>query len=294
MAFQSAHHYVGRFAPSPTGELHFGSLLAAVASYLQARKSAGKWLLRIEDIDPPREVAGSAQRIIRDLARFGLVTDAPVLFQSRRSPAYQQACEQLIESGRAYWCACSRKDLPPSGIYPGTCRDGIPNGRKPRAIRIKVAAAPVRFHDGLQGVQVENLQSSVGDFVIRRADGLFAYQLAVVVDDTFQRVTEIVRGADLLDSTARQIWLQNCLNQPTPVYLHIPVATLPNGNKLSKGSHSDPVRQQTPAEALRQALAFLGHDAPRRDLAGTWNWALDHWTLESVPRVRSAPMNRNS
>lgn len=283
-------NYVGRFAPSPTGDLHFGSLVAAVASYLQAKKSGGKWLLRIEDIDPPREVAGSATGIIQDLSRFGLIPDEPVLFQSCRSKAYENACEQLLLSARAYWCGCSRKDLPPTGIYPGTCRQGIPQGRKPRAIRIKVDTGTIRFHDRLQGKVIDDLQSTVGDFVIRRADGMFAYQLAVVIDDAFQNITEIVRGADLLDSTARQIYLQTCLKLPVPDYVHIPIALLPDGSKLSKSSRSDPVRRETPASALRLALAFLGHLAPQQNLAGTWDWALEHWSLHKVPRVRARPV----
>ena len=285
-----ATSYVGRFAPSPTGDLHFGSLVTAVASYLQAKKSGGKWLLRIEDIDPPREVAGSATRIIQDLSRFGLIADEPVLFQSRRSETYAQACEQLVQSDQAYWCGCSRKDLPPTGIYPGTCRNGIPPGRKPRAIRLKVGASTIRFHDRLQGKLIDDLQSTVGDFVIRRADGMFAYQLAVVIDDAFQNITEIVRGADLLGSTTRQIYLQTCLEFPIPDYVHIPIALLPDGSKLSKSSRSDPVRCETPATALRLALAFLGHLAPQQSLAGTWDWALENWSLNKVPRVHARPV----
>ncbi len=285
-----AANYIGRFAPSPTGDLHFGSLVTAVASYLQAKKSGGQWLLRIEDIDPPREVAGSATRIIHDLSRFGLIADEPVLFQSQRSAAYAQACEQLLRSGQAYWCGCSRKDLPPTGIYPGTCRDGIPQRRKPRAIRIKINTNTIRFQDRLQGRGLDDLQSTVGDFVIRRADGMFAYQLAVVVDDAFQNITEIVRGADLLDSTARQIYLQTCLELPVPDYVHIPVVVLPNGSKLSKSSRSDPIRREVPAAALRLALAFLGHLAPQRNLADTWDWALENWSLNKVPRVRARPL----
>lgn len=280
---------IGRFAPSPTGDLHFGSLVAAVASYLQAKQAGGKWLVRVEDIDPPREVAGSAQRIIRDLLRFGMIADEAVLFQSQRSEAYDRACQQLLNSGQAYWCSCSRADLPSSGVYPGTCRNGIRPGRKARSIRVKVGAGKIRFRDRLQGEQVETLQESVGDFVIRRADGLFAYQLAVVIDDAFQNITEVVRGADLLDSTARQIHLQVCLGLPTPGYAHIPVALLPDGNKMSKSSQSDPIRREPPAAALRLALAFLGHNAPNLDLAGTWAWALKNWSLDKVPHIPAMP-----
>jgi glutamyl-Q tRNA(Asp) synthetase len=288
-AVNPANTHIGRFAPSPTGDLHFGSLVAAVASYLQVKQSGGKWLVRVEDIDPPREVAGSAQRIIQDLSRFGMIADETVLFQSRRGEAYDRACRQLLNSGQAYWCGCSRADLPASGVYPGTCRNGIRRGRKARSIRIKVSTGKIRFRDRLQGEQIEALQDSVGDFVIRRADGLFAYQLAVVIDDAFQNISEVVRGADLLDSTARQIHLQTCLGLPTPGYAHVPVALMPDGNKMSKSSQSDPIRRELPVTALRLALAFLGHSAPDLDLGGTWAWALKNWSLNKVPHAPAMP-----
>jgi len=278
---------IGRFAPSPSGDLHFGSLLAAVASYLQAKQSGGTWIIRVEDIDPPREVAGSAQRIIQDLSRLGMVSDEPVLFQSQRTAAYERACQQLLSSGQAFWCGCSRADLPESGVYPGTCRDGLPAGREPRSIRMRVNDQTIGFPDRVQGQQRFDLRDSVGDFVVRRADGLIAYQLAVVVDDAFQNVSEVVRGADLLDSTPRQIYLQQCLGLPTPAYAHVPVVLASDGSKLSKSTRSDPVRNERPPAALRMALAFLGHEAPKRDLAGTWEWALENWSLDKVPRVPS-------
>jgi len=269
---------VGRFAPSPTGELHFGSLLAAVASCLQARSRGGQWLVRIEDIDPPREVAGSAQRIVQDLARLGLVSDLPVLYQSTRLEAYQAACDQLVSSGKAYWCGCSRKDWPASGVYPGTCRQGIAPGRKARAIRIRVDDKTLTFADRFIGQVTENLQHSCGDFIIRRADGLYAYQLAVVVDDAWQKITEVVRGMDLLSSTIRQIWLQNCLSLPTPEYAHIPLAVRPDGQKLSKRLASDPICLMQPVEALRAALTLLGHPPPVAALHETWQWAYANWS----------------
>ena len=278
--------YFGRFAPSPTGSLHFGSLLAAVASYLQARKSHGKWLVRIEDIDPPREIAGSAEAILTDLATLGMTADEPVLFQSHRFKAYQQSCEQLIQSGLAYWCGCSRRDLPATGIYPGTCRNGLPPGKLPRALRVRVGDDPLSFMDKIHGEQVDDLQSSIGDFVIQRADGVYAYQLAVVVDDAFQHVTEVVRGTDLLDSTARQVWLQQCLALPTPGYVHIPTAVLPDGSKLSKSMDSDPISRLPPAEALRAALIFLGHEPPAGGLASTWNWAIENWSIDRLSKDR--------
>jgi glutamyl-Q tRNA(Asp) synthetase len=211
-----------------------------------------------------------------------MMADEPVLFQSQRLIAYQKSCEQLIAAGRAYWCGCSRKDLPPTGIYPGTCRNGLPPGKTPRALRIRVGNTPLPFTDRIHREQLDDLQSSVGDFVIKRADGMYAYQLAVVVDDALQQVTEVVRGTDLLDSTARQIWLQKCLGLPTPAYAHIPTALMPDGTKLSKSGHSSPISRYSPAKALRAALIFLGHEPPTGSLASTWEWALENWSIDKV------------
>lgn len=245
----------------------------------------GRWLVRVEDIDPPREIPGSAHGIIHDLSRLGMDSDRPVLFQSTRTTAYQRAVEQLLQSGQAYWCGCTRKDLPASGIYPGTCRNGVSPGKSPRAIRIRVTEHPVEFVDSIQGPQSENLQASTGDFVIRRADGLHAYQLAVVVDDDFQKISQVVRGADLLASTARQLWLQKCLGLRHPEYAHIPLVKQDGGQKLSKSTRSDPVNTKPPVALLRHALCFLGHDAPHGNLQDTWNWAFQNWTLSQVPKV---------
>jgi glutamyl-Q tRNA(Asp) synthetase len=276
---------VGRFAPSPTGDLHFGSLLAAVASLLQARTRGGEWLLRVDDIDPPREVPGSADRIISDLRRFGMRPDGAVLYQSRRTPAYLTARDKLLECGLAFWCGCSRSELPGSGVYPGTCRAGLPPGKTPRAVRLRVDPEAVFFEDAIQGPIRENLRETVGDFVIWRADDLPAYQLAVVVDDAFQGVSEVVRGADLLDSTVRQVYLQGCLGLPTPAYAHHPVAVDEDGRKLSKRFRSDPVAALAPAQALRAALSFLGQDCPGElCLEATWDWALANWNLSLVPQ----------
>lgn len=277
--------YVGRFAPSPTGDLHFGSLAAAVASFLESHSRGGRWLVRIEDIDPPREIAGSATRILADLERLGMVSDGPVLYQSSRLDAYARSIAVLLERDLAYWCGCSRRDVPRNGPYPGTCSGGLPRGRKPRSIRLRVPAEPIRFTDRIQGEIITDLAATCGDFVVRRADGLVAYQLAVAVDDAFQGVTDIVRGADLLESTARQIHLQRCLNLPTPSHAHIPVALQADGSKLSKRLRSDPVRFADGAEALRRALVFLGQEPPGMNLADTWRWALDHWSVERVPGV---------
>jgi len=256
-----------------------------VASYLQARSQDGRWLVRIEDIDPPREVAGSAARILDELQRFGLQSDLPVLYQSTRRAAYRQAVQELLERDLAFPCACSRADLPSSGVYPGTCRGGLPAGRQPRTVRLRVPTGPVTFTDQIQGRIEENLAQTVGDFVLWRADDLPAYQLAVVVDDAFQQITQVVRGADLLGSTARQIYLQQCLSLPTPSYAHHPVATGTDGRKLSKRLGSDPLAQASPAQSLQVALRFLGQPCPDgSDLDKLWDWALDNWDLSAVPR----------
>lgn len=279
---------IGRFAPSPTGALHFGSLLAAIASYLQAKSSGGQWLVRIEDIDPPREVPGSAASILKDLETFEMHPDREVLFQSQRTDAYERAIKKLLDKGNAYWCGCSRSELPASGRYPGTCRNGLPPGKSARSVRLRVSDRTIHFDDAVQGPVEENLNESVGDFVIRRADGIAAYQLAVVVDDAYQGITEVVRGADLLDSTARQIYLQQCLGLETPVYAHHPVVTDPEGRKLGKRYGSDPIASLSPTQVLRHALVILGQPCP--EVAGMdelWGWALEHWQLSRVPSVRN-------
>lgn len=282
---------IGRFAPSPTGDLHFGSLVAAIGSYLEAKSRGGAWLLRIEDIDPPREVAGSAERIIADLDRLGMKPDEPILYQSQRLDAFESALEQLLATGLAYPCACSRKDLPDSGIYPGTCRNGIAPGKAARSVRFNVGDQHRVFDDAVQGRIEEHPATNSGDFVIRRADGLCAYQLAVVVDDAFQGVTQVVRGADLLDSTGRQICLQEALGYPTPEYVHLPVAVTADYKKLGKRIDSDPVRHQDPAIAVAHALSFLGHEPPRAyTLQGLWDWALENWNRDLIPRCRTISM----
>ena len=276
---------IGRFAPSPSGDLHFGSLVSAVGSYLEAKSVAGTWLLRVEDIDPPREIPGSATRICNDLKRLGMEPDGPILYQSSRLAAYQRAMEQLLRDGLAYPCACSRKDLPATGIYPGTCRKGIPEGKHPRSIRFYVKTGVYAFTDKLQGRLSESPAELNGDFVIRRADGLFAYQLAVVVDDHFQGVTQVVRGADLLDSTLRQIILQKAMGFKSPEYMHLPVALSGDGKKLGKRFSADPVIHQDPAYAVSRALEFLGQKPPAGlSLDNLWDWALTHWNSDLIPR----------
>jgi glutamyl-Q tRNA(Asp) synthetase len=250
--------YRGRFAPSPTGQLHFGSLVAAVGSWLCARHATGQWLVRMEDIDPPREVAGSAAGILAALPAFGLVADEPPLFQSQRIAAYDVAFEQLRTAGQLFPCWCSRSELAAGG---GLHQDGqcvaVADSNRPPAWRLRVPDIEVDFDDALQGPQRENLRERVGDFVIRRAEGFYSYQLACVVDDAFQGITEVVRGSDLLDSTARQIWLQRCLGLPTPAYRHLPLVMGADGRKLSKSEQSSPVDPANPLPALQQALSFL-------------------------------------
>lgn len=257
--------YRGRFAPSPTGLLHFGSLVAAVGSWLCARHAGGQWLLRVEDIDPPRAVPGAAQAILGALPAFGLQADAPALFQSQRQAAYDQAFERLRAAGLVFPCWCSRAQLAGSdGIH----RDGrclaAPDPTRPPAWRVRVPDLSIAFDDGVQGPQRQNLREVAGDFVIRRVEGYYAYQLACVVDDAFQGITEVVRGTDLLDSTARQIWLQQCLGLPTPAYRHLPLALDAQGRKLSKSDRAHPLDPADPLPALRRALAFLDVQTPER------------------------------
>ena len=280
---------VGRFAPSPTGELHFGSLVAAVASCLNTRSRGGRWLVRVENIDPPREVAGSADRIIQSLQRFGMRSDEPVLFQAERKSRHRVLVDELLANGQAFSCGCSRKDLPASGVYPGTCRNGIPAGRTARAVRLRVGMEPVEFNDLIQGHTSENLRALTGDFVIWRADDLPAYQLAVVADDAHQGVTEVVRGHDLLGSTARQVHVARCLGLPVPEYAHHPIVVSPDRQKLSKRIQSDPIGTESRAATLTRALRFLGQDCPPGlPLADVWDWGLENWSLPAVPRRESA------
>jgi glutamyl-Q tRNA(Asp) synthetase len=255
--------YRGRFAPSPTGELHFGSLVAALASWLRARNRGGEWLLRVDDIDPPREVAGSTRAIIAALAQLGLTADAPALHQSERGEAYAQALLQLQRDGHAFPCWCSRTDLEAAGAVhrDGRCVSPRRDDREP-AWRLRAPDGEITFDDGLQGPQRQNVRDAVGDFVLRRADGLWSYQLACVVDDAFQGITEVVRGCDLLDSTPRQILLQRLIGLPTPAYVHLPLAVDAHGRKLSKSSDAPAIDAADPRTALACALRFLGQAVP--------------------------------
>ena len=265
---------VGRFAPSPTGPLHLGSLVAAVGSWLFARREGGEWLVRMEDLDTPRVVAGSADEILHALERYGLMWDGEVVYQSKRTALYDEALRLLRETHLVYDCGCSRADLQrtasaPLGrepAYPGTCREGLPLGRTARAIRFQVPNEPIALDDIVAGRVEENVAIDTGDFVIRRADGMYAYQLAVVVDDAAQGVTQVVRGADLLSSTARQIALQRALGLPTPSYAHLPLVTNPDGSKLGKRDGALPLPsldERHVAETLAYALSVLGVDVVR-------------------------------
>lgn len=292
MPLVSPPAYRGRFAPSPTGPLHFGSLLAALASFMQARHCGGQWRVRIEDVDRPRAVAGADRLILTALERYGLYWDGPVVYQSQRGGAYADAVESLLAGDQAFPCACSRREASrgkpgvEGPVYPGTCRNGLPAGRRPRSIRLRVGRAYIGFHDAIHGAQYQSLARAVGDFVIRRADGLFAYQLAVVVDDAWQDITEVVRGADLLASTPRQIWLQQRLRLPTPRYAHIPVVQDRDGRKLSKAAGAAALPDGDPRPILIRALQCLGqapepalHRADRDDILA---WALAHWRLDRI------------
>lgn len=289
--------YVGRFAPSPTGPLHFGSLLAAVASYLQARANRGKWLLRVEDIDPPREQPGAAKRILKALEAYGFEWDGPVSYQSRFAKRHNELVQVLLDRGHAYPCSCSRRDLagarrgPLGAIYPGTCRNG--SGPGDAAIRIRTDNDPIRFVDGLQGEQTQRLEAESGDFVIRRRDGLIAYQLAVVADDHDQGITEVVRGIDLLDSTPRHIHLQRLLEFDTPAYLHIPVAETADGEKLSKMTGAREICLRGVRPVLVRAIDALGQHPPA-DLADAglesiWDWATANWRPLALAGQKSIP-----
>ena len=306
--------YRGRFAPSPTGPLHQGSLLTAVGSYLEAKSRGGEWLLRIEDLDPPREPPGAADDILRTLDAFGFEWDGPVAYQSRRHHLYQQALEQLIAEGYAFACGCTRKTIAAAArigldgpVYPGTCRVGLPyvqtgqtainwpdqqntatvyqqKTASARAWRLRVPCQSVGFTDPLQGACQQNLAEAIGDFVLKRADGYWAYQLAVVVDDAEQGITDIVRGADLLVSTPRQIWLQQCLRQSTPRYVHLPLLVNGAGEKLSKQTLAPAIDADHAPLLLRQALQRLGHepDPACGTLAELWQWARQNWHLARI------------
>ncbi len=287
----------GRFAPSPTGPLHFGSLVAALGSYLDARAQGGDWIVRMEDVDEPRTQPGAADSILATLEDCGFEWDGPVVRQSQRTNQYRAAFDRLVSSGAIYPCGCTRREIADSAlaidgarIYPGTCRHGLSPGRTARAFRVRADDAPIGFVDRIQGEIAQSVGREVGDFVLLRADGYFAYQLAVVVDDAGQGVTDIVRGADLLDSTARQIHLQRLLGLPTPSYLHLPVAVNAKGGKLSKQTGAKAIGPTS----LSAAFEFIGHvlphdlrDATPSELLG---WGIAHWDIARIPKARAIPV----
>lgn len=285
--------YIGRFAPTPSGHLHFGSLVAALASYLDARAVGGRWLVRMEDLDPPREEPGAQAAILKALESYGFEWDGEMVRQSDRHAAYAEVLDRLFSQGLAYACTCSRKQLEPyHGIYPGLCRNAG-HGPQDAAIRLRVPELNYRFTDRVQDEFQQHLGRDVGDFVIRRRDGLYAYQLAVVLDDAWQGVTDIVRGADLLDSTPRQLYLQELLGLAQPRYLHVPLITQPDGHKLGKSYRSPPLAADQATPLLLRALRALGqttddallHASPREVL----RWGIQHWDALLIPRTLSVP-----
>jgi glutamyl-Q tRNA(Asp) synthetase len=291
--------YIGRFAPSPTGPLHFGSLLAAVASYLEAKIQQGKWLVRMEDLDKPREMDGAAKNILSTLVAFGFEWDGQVMYQSQRDSAYTQALATLKTKHFIYPCTCTRKEIADSSIqqgiegavYPKTCLHQPIKQNHPMAWRVKTNDKIIGFDDVIQGHLTQNIAQDIGDFVLKRADGLFAYQLAVVVDDAEQGITHVVRGADLLNSTPRQLYLQSLLGFETPHYLHIPVAVNADGQKLSKQTLALGLNTQDTVTQLWEALSFLNQQPPEMlkhtNLTRCWEWAVANWDVTKISKVLS-------
>lgn len=288
--------YRGRFAPTPSGPLHFGSLIAALGSYLDARAAGGEWLVRIEDIDTPRVARGAVTQILQQLEGFGLLWDGPVLYQSSRFDAYEQALQQLKEAGWVYPCNCTRTQINALAriglegpVYPGTCRHGLRNPQDSVAWRLQTPVDPVDCYDRLQGETRFNLAQDFGDFVLKRADGIYAYQLAVVVDDAAQGINNIVRGADLWLSTPRQQWLQQCLSLPTPQYLHLPLVLNQDGEKLSKQTLAPAINPQAASQLLWQALVFLGQQPPAEistaAISDILGWGIQHWSVDLIPKL---------
>ncbi len=284
-------HYIGRFAPSPSGALHFGSLLAAMASFLDARSQGGQWLLRMEDLDPAREPPGAADDILRLLDALHLHWDGSVLYQSTRLDAYKDALQTLINDGLIFHCLCSRKRVQAlNGIYDGRCRHRLTAPARASALRVRVSDdTTISFFDAVQGTVTQFLPDACGDFIVRRKDGLFAYQLAVVVDDAWQQISHVIRGHDLIDSTPRQIYLQQLLALPRPDYAHIPVASNALGQKLSKQHFAAPLALANARENLHKALQFLGQQPPARLIREAppvqLQWGIEHWDIQKVPAL---------
>lgn len=291
----SIQPYRGRFAPSPTGPLHLGSLIAALASYLDARQQGGTWLVRMENLDPPREEPGADQRILHSLEQHGLHWDEDILWQGQRDSAYRAALAVLERSGHLFHCDCSRAKLGAGGACDGHCQPRQPQITQPHSSRVTVPVqAGIRFQDGLQGSLDTALGRQLPDFVVQRKDGLIAYQLAVVVDDAFQGITHIVRGSDLLDSTPRQIYLQQLLGYNTPTYCHLPVITNETGQKFSKQNHAPALDGSLACSNLRTALQFLRQASPPQTIAEAaplLAFAIAHWNPQAVPPTMAMPAN---
>ncbi|MCB6182491.1 tRNA glutamyl-Q(34) synthetase GluQRS [Leeia sp. TBRC 13508] len=286
--------YIGRFAPSPTGPLHFGSLFTAIASYLDAKANLGKWLLRIEDIDTPRVMPGATNQILSILDAYGLHWDGEVVYQHQQTAYYQQLLSQLKDKHRAYGCQCSRKEIAEIAhagvegpVYPGTCRQQTVS--QVRAWRFAMEGAEISFEDQIQGTQHYDIAKSLGDFVLFRADGLVAYQLAVVADDHQAGVTHIVRGIDLIHSTPRQMQLQTALGFTTPMYSHLPIIVSSSGQKLSKQNLATPVTDENPLITWHQVLDLLNQAPPAisefDSLSSLIDWAISHWNIEKIPKA---------
>ncbi|MBT6793488.1 MAG: tRNA glutamyl-Q(34) synthetase GluQRS [Gammaproteobacteria bacterium] len=277
-------HYVGRFAPSPTGPLHFGSLVAAIGSYLDARSARGQWFIRVEDLDPPRTVRGAGRHILKQLADHGLVSDHPVVYQSQRLQHFDNALSILQTERRLYSCNCPRRSYP--GLYPGTCRTRELSGSQPSALRFRVGETTIQQKDLVQGAVTWTYGKDFGDFIVHRKDGLHAYQLAVVIDDIAQKVTRIVRGADLLSATPMQTCLYNALGVQSPETLHLPMVLGRDGQKLSKQTHAPVINTASAADNLNQALAFLNQPAIASDNPKTiLSAAIKNWRTDRIPKL---------
>ena len=288
-------HYRGRFAPTPSGPLHFGSLVAATASYLDAKSHQGSWLLRIDDLDKPRVQIGAIQSIIHTLETYGFKWDEEILYQSQRSSAYQNTLDELILQKKAYFCGCSKKRVQQTAtmmgesgpIYFGTCRNRFSRDMStPMSVRVLTDDKMISFEDRIQGFQQQQIESEVGDFILKRSDGIYAYQLATVVDDAHQNITDVVRGIDLLDNTARQLYLQKLLACSDVAYLHFPIVTNSEGNKLSKQNHAAAILANDSFKNVYQSLIFLGQQPPEENefdnIDDLWSWAINNWDINKI------------